>query len=524
MSNEQNTFDNDPLGAGPIAPKKPRKKNIQNMDWLAANWVWIVGLEKFVRKEDHKSWTRRQFDSKFNHLSEKKTGLSAALFNRTTSTSIERYEDAVFRPGDAEVIGADFNMWRPSRIVPKKAESPEALRGLQLWNTHLEYLFQDEDGGGSIDLDRALDWMAWVMQNPAVKPNHALLIVGKNTGTGKSFVARVMEQLVGHHNTQRPKNSSLGGQFNGWVVQCKLCLIEELMQVGRRENLNALRDIITESPIEVNIKNVNPFLLDNFMAMLGISNHPDALPIDRTERRWLVVTVLPHVTRNETDYYTDFVEHVLENDEALAAIAWELQERDLGNYSGLTAAPETEGREKMVELSTSPFTKWLREVMPGETETENESESEPVRKLFIPSIELLDPPSDFADAFYIPSDIRGETERNERAALLEEFLRDERGGRMFTYADTKGDTRPTQHRVAGKTGPKLVMWGINGGFKKYCKLEASDRVAAWKAERVAAKHAIAAEAAAEHAGGNVASIFEALPKPAAPPVDDSEFA
>ena len=171
--------DDDPFdtrGAGPSAAatkkaKKPRKKTVQNMDWLCENWVWIVGPEKFVRKEDHLMWSRKQFDSKFNHLTEK-TSLAAALFHKSTSTTIDRYERAVFRPGDPPVIGADYNLWRPSRIVPAEGNTDS-------WNEHINYLFQNDDDRKSV-----LNWMAWVLQNPKLKPNHALLLVGKNTGTG----------------------------------------------------------------------------------------------------------------------------------------------------------------------------------------------------------------------------------------------------------------------------------------------------------------------------------------------------
>ena len=46
--------------------------------------------------------------------------------------------------------------------------------------------------------------------------------------------------------------------------------------------------MITEPTIEVNPKGINPYKIQNHVAMFGISNEPDALPIQRGDRRWQV--------------------------------------------------------------------------------------------------------------------------------------------------------------------------------------------------------------------------------------------
>src|SRR5205085_7167844 len=131
-----------------------------------------------------------------------------------------------------------------------------------------------------------------------------------------------------------------------WALRCKLCIIEELMQVGKREVANELRDIITEPTIEVNIKNVPAQLVENYMAMMGISNHPDALPLDKTDRRWLVVET--KVTRKDPDYYRRLFK-ILSDPDALAAIAYELKTRDLKGYDASGVAPMTAAKQRMIE-------------------------------------------------------------------------------------------------------------------------------------------------------------------------------
>ena len=236
-------------------------------------------------------------------------------------------------------------------------------------------LFQDIN-----DKNAVLNWMAWIVQNESRKPNHALLVVGRYTGTGKSYLARVMEQIVGESNTQRPKNSSMGGDFNSWLVNCRLCIIEEMYQVNRRENFNALRDLITEPTVEVNIKGIPAFTIPNYSCMMGISNHPDALPIDEYDRRWMVIET--NAQPQDSAYYDRLFEGVPKargmkplNPDMVPAILYELKNRDIkafpfidkyGNaipYDGYSRPPETKAKTNMIELARTDAETWLIENM-----------------------------------------------------------------------------------------------------------------------------------------------------------------
>jgi Bifunctional DNA primase/polymerase, N-terminal/Family of unknown function (DUF5906) len=312
---------------------------------LCNQWVWVTGIERFVnRKNPSIQWKSSQFDSEFNYMADKVASLAKALFK--VRDQLRRFKRLTFRPGLPETLGEAYNCWRPSGVSPAEGDT-------SVWDEHINFLFPDEK-----DANLVLDWLAWIIQNPTLKPNHALLLTGRYTGTGKSFIARMMEQIVGVSNTQRPKNSSMGGEFNGWLMNCRLCIIEEVMQTNRRENINAMRDLITEPRIEVNIKGIPAFVIDNTAAVMGISNHSDALPLDNTDRRWLVVET--KVSRRDKAYYTRLM-GLLDNPTAIAAIAYQLATRKVATDYGLGAAPETEAKTRMVEHSRSDAETWLLE-------------------------------------------------------------------------------------------------------------------------------------------------------------------
>ena len=350
------------VGTEEVKPAREPSQNLRlppldKIDWKAKpnsieeackRWVWVVQLERFVNRLDPtQQWKATQFDSMFNVFLGKPTGsISKELFKE--GSLLRKFHYIAFRPGAKETAGVEYNVWRASPITPAAGDTT-------VWNEHINYLFQNED-----DANHVLNWMAWVLQNPNKKPNHALLIVGKNTGTGKSLVATILEQIIGINNTARPKNSSMGGEFNGWLQNCRLCLVEEVYQVGRRENLNAMRDVLTEPRVEVNIKGIPAFKIDNCSAAMGVSNHPDALPLDKFDRRWLVVETF--ATSRPYDYYEPLFALARGTDKAgLGAIYAELLARDLKGYSGLDKAPQTEARQQMIELSRDDADTWLLE-------------------------------------------------------------------------------------------------------------------------------------------------------------------
>jgi hypothetical protein len=326
---------------------------------IKRDFVWCTAPAKFIRRADGVMWNPQQFDANFNPLVEKASA-SKAVFK--SKNAILRFDFLTFHPAGPELNGRYYNTWRKSKIEPAEGDTTA-------WNAHLADLWPDAE-----DRNHALDWMAWVYQHQAIKPNFAMLIVGEAKGTGKSFIARVMEQLIGPDNTKRPKNSSLRGDFNGWAAQCKLCVIEELMHIGKREVANELRDMITESPIEINIKNVPAFQMDNYMAMMAISNHFNAIPIDENERRWLVLRTAAQPkfgfgTPKSKAHYSKLADALgigraagTHNDPAaLPAIAWELAHRSVSADYGLGNAPETKAKETMADASLTDVPRWLRE-------------------------------------------------------------------------------------------------------------------------------------------------------------------
>jgi hypothetical protein len=230
--------------------------------------------------------------------------------------------------------------------------------------------------------------------------------------------------------------------------------------MGRREVEGMLRDLITEPRIEVNTKGVIAYLIDSYLALMAVSNHPDALPLKPGDRRWLViespVTVADKMQKIDEGYYARLMP-IVENTAALAAIAWQLKTRKLGKYDARGEAPMTDAKATMIELGKPPLIAWL----------DNERQNDPLTR------SVINIPGDIVPL--IPSHIMREQSSRAAEMTIAKWLKRELGGTPLGSV-----------RVAGRV---IKLHAINGTRVHPSKAGAmyiADKCRAGKAEQIEA--------------------------------------
>src|SRR5580704_8504396 len=115
-----------------------------------------------------------------------------------------------FVPGGEEITFDEdgtivLNLWQPPpwQLDPK-AEAP------QLFLEHLAYLFD----GDQAAIEHVLNWIAHLVQRPAERIDHALLITSEAKGIGKSTLGRILRRLVGEKNARIAQTKDLKSQFD----------------------------------------------------------------------------------------------------------------------------------------------------------------------------------------------------------------------------------------------------------------------------------------------------------------------
>lgn len=346
---------------------EPYKSRIWTKAELAERWVYIADQGLFICRDapdrnDVESDPRRVlgaelFDKAMAHVSSRR----ASDILLKSKKGIRRFDKVVFKPGREEMLDIGYNLYRKSTVVPTKAATPNAIAALKFWNEHLAYLFPDE-----ADRQHLLNWIAWLLQNLDKKPKHALLLQGHAEGTGKSFIAEVVERILDSYNVFPLTQSDLGSPFNSYAMSTKLMVIEELCALDRAEVKNRLHPMVTQERIGIHLKGKNQFKMQNCFGVFGMTNEDAALVLRPGERRFLVLRTdavphdLPEYGEGYDPIYYTKLYGLLDDPEAIAAIAYYLMvEHKVGNYNGAGRAPMTQAKADMVTAGANDIAQWM---------------------------------------------------------------------------------------------------------------------------------------------------------------------
>ena len=170
------------------------------------------------------------------------------------------------------------NVWWPIVTPRMKGDATPFL-------THLSKMLPVED-----DRAKLLAYMAACVQYPGRKLQWAPLIQGVE-GNGKTFLLHCIIQSLGERYAHLPKVSSMAGdsgRFTGWIEQKLFVGLEEIKTDDRRELMEVLKPLITNSRIEIQFKGQDQVTGDNRANFMACSNHKDAIPKNTGDRRWAI--------------------------------------------------------------------------------------------------------------------------------------------------------------------------------------------------------------------------------------------
>lgn len=318
---------------------------------LCDEWVYITQMDRFLCEDSPTLILKtEQFDKRFAYCkpeSKLKT-VSSVMFNKIRGT-IRKPMCPVFLPGESPGMlhnGYDYNLYRPSEVVAAQGDTT-------FWDEHLAYLWPDQK-----DRDLVLNWCGWLLQYISLKPKHALLLAGYVHGTGKSFIGDVLTHIIGDYNVTPVGSHELSSSFNKWALSSKLLKIEELDDVEKNIVKHTLHPIITQEELTINDKGISTFKSRNCFGIFAMTNEDAAIRLSSQDRRYLVVRT--HAQPKSQHYYHDLYS-ILDDNEALGAIAHQLLMRDLGEYNAQARAPDTEAKSEMVQAGMSDLELWMSE-------------------------------------------------------------------------------------------------------------------------------------------------------------------
>ena len=292
-----------------------------------------------------------------------------------------------FRPdasGVRLVMGDDGQQYINTYREPALPEVDQVTsqRAVQAFEALLEHLMPN-------DVDRSWFrmWVAAKVQRPWV-PNCGVIMVAEQQGTGRGTLFDMISPALGRSYVRSISSTELmggqgQGQYNEWLASSLLVLCEEVMagdDAGgamtwkRREVYERLKQLVDprQRIMEIRRKGLNNYSAEVFASILMATNHLNALPLDRNDRR-IAVLIQPDVRFEDVPALKALVDPWRSSGRFSDTFASALRDHLMSvavDFDALRIAPELSGgRAEMRENNESDLDVVLRDVlddMPGD--------------------------------------------------------------------------------------------------------------------------------------------------------------
>jgi len=257
-------------------------------------------------------------------------------------------EGGVFRPDrDGERLVEEGGLlWINEFSMPvHDADDAVESQWAHVFDDHMDYILPVKK-----EREWFIDWMAFNVQYPARRCLVTPLHVSKAHGTGRGWIVKLMNALLGEWNCTKTKMPVLCGEgsagaFNDYLNDSLLCAIEEVKEGDKRFGISdKVRDILTEDLLEINIKFGDKRTKRVYTNFFMMSNHDDALVIPMEDRR---INVLQGVDYYKEGSYYDDLYSALGCKHFINAIYRRLMSRDLSAFN-FKRSMKTRARGRMI--------------------------------------------------------------------------------------------------------------------------------------------------------------------------------
>jgi hypothetical protein len=360
-------------------------------------------------------------------------------------------EQMTWAPGEPQLIGnrlitgggwiarrgaTVFNLYRPPTLAlgdPSKAGE---------WLDHVRFVYPD-------DADHIVRWLAFRVQRPREKINHALLLGGV-PGIGKDSLLAPVRQAVGPWNFVEVSPQQHLGRFNGFLKSVILRVSEarDLGEIDRYAFYEHMKAYTASPPevLRVDEKNLREYSIPNCCGVIITTNHKiDGIFLPADDRRtyvaWSELTKESFVP----DYWTTLWNWYDQGgDRHVAAY---LAALDLTGWDPKAPPPKTKAFWDIVDANRAPEDAELADVIDALAQGED-ANGEPIPPAGFTLAKVLAKATELA-----PKDDDGNPERGSFAY----WLADRKNRRVIPHRFEQCGYSPVRNDAA-----KDGLWKLNG--------------------------------------------------------------
>lgn len=342
---------------------------IEKSNWYE-RFAYIQDDESYFDMQDRREISRQTFNALFRHVSCKsihtgrKIEASVCFDENRQANGAKALVGVTYAAGEDVIVSRDGdlfgNRWRDAR--PDVDGSSDV--DISMWLNHCQELVPEQ-----AELDHIFDVMAFKVQHPEIKVNHAILHAG-DEGSGKdTFWAPFIWAVCGDHLKNRGimDNNSVNSQW-GYQLESEILIINELKEpdaATRRQLANQLKPIIAAPPemLPINRKGLHPYQMANRLFVLAFSNDPVPISLATQDRRWFCVwSTAPRMNSDRARKIWEWYRAG-----GFAAIAAWFMARDVSRFNPSAPPAMTEFKANLIEHGMSMAESYLVEMLKNRT-------------------------------------------------------------------------------------------------------------------------------------------------------------
>jgi hypothetical protein len=339
---------------------------IEKSNWYD-RFAYIQDDESYFDMQDRREISRQTFNALFRHVpckslhTGRKIEASICFDENRQAMGAKALVGVTYAAGEDVIVSRDGdlygNRWRDARPT---IDSESASLDISMWMDHCQELVPEQD-----ELKHIFNVMAFKVQHPEIKVNHAILHAG-DEGSGKdTFWAPFIWAVCGDHLKNRGimDNNSVNSQW-GYQLESEILIINELKEpdaAARRQLANQLKPIIAAPPemLPINRKGLHPYYMANRLFVLAFSNDPVPISLASQDRRWFCVwSTAPRMSSERASAIWKWYRAG-----GFHAIARFLRERDISKFNPSAPPAMTEFKANLIEHGMSMAESYLVEML-----------------------------------------------------------------------------------------------------------------------------------------------------------------
>lgn len=279
-------------------------------------------------------------------INEKPTTLGEAWLKHPNRAEINGLELA---PDQGEITRSGaLNIWRGYSCEPIAGDcSP--------FQEVFGHLIREPDQASFV-----LAWLARMIQYPAEQFKTALAIWGPMEGTGKNTVFEAVGELLAKDHFAVIGSAELASPFHDWQIHKIFVIGDEVCnESGDRALAGKMKRLVTASDNNINPKGKPQFKQPNLTKYVLLSNHPEIIYIEKTDRRYYVVEVTDERLPPELAdrFYT------WKKSGGLSHLLHFLVNYDCSAFDPTKPAPMTNAKHDVIEAGQSGLDQWVTDEM-----------------------------------------------------------------------------------------------------------------------------------------------------------------